>query len=560
MCGIFAILQNITSFNPAISKSFITKEFMKGQSRGPENSILKEINNNLILGFHRLAINGLDDISNQPICIDGVYLICNGEIYNYKYILQNLNISPRTNSDCECIIHLYKKYGIQYTLENLDGVFSFVLYDSNTQQIYAARDPFGVRPMYIGTDKQDVIVISSLLKQIEGFDIHVTDFPSGSYININFSPMNTIHISDYMRYTNFNYNMNITPINSLDYCCSTIYNLLIESVKKRVVNSERNLACLLSGGLDSSLISAIVAKWVPKGKLQTYSIGMMGGSDLKYAKMVSNHIDSNHTEIILTEQEFFDAIPEVIYNIESYDTTTVRASVGNYLVAKYISQHSDAKVIFNGDGSDELTGGYMYFHNCPSNIEFDYECKRLLNDIQYFDVLRSDRTISCHGLEARTPFLDRTFVNHYLSLPIEHRNHNNGHKMEKWLLRKSIEENEPNLLPSDVLWRSKEAFSDGVSSHNNSWYEIIQDKLKTHYSEEDFKRKCEKYDHNKPTTVEQLYYRELFESSFHNKSKIIPYFWMPKYSNATDSSARKLNIYSKFNKSRKTNLTIDVNI
>jgi asparagine synthase (glutamine-hydrolysing) len=279
--------------------------------------------------------------------------------------------------------------------------------------------------------------------------------------------------------------------------------------------------------------------------------------------MVSEHINSNHTEIILSEQEFFDAIPEVIYNIESYDTTTVRASVGNYLVAKYISEHSDAKVIFNGDGSDELTGGYMYFHNCPNNMEFDYECKRLLNDIQYFDVLRSDRTISCHGLEARTPFLDRTFVNNYLSLPIEFRNHNNNknsnNKIEKWLLRQSIQENDPELLPNNVLWRSKEAFSDGVSSHNKSWYEIIQDRLNSQYSENDFKSKCEKYNHNKPTTVEQLYYRELFDSHFHNKDKIIPYFWMPKYSNVTDSSARKLDIYKEKNKMSKTNLTIDDN-
>ena len=563
MCGIFAVLQKISSFNKSISKSIISKEFMKGQSRGPENSVLKEINNNLILGFHRLAINGLDDISNQPICIDGIYLICNGEIYNYKHILKNLNITPQTNSDCECIIHLYKKYGIQYTLENLDGVFSFLIYDSNIQQIYAARDPFGVRPMYIGTNNEDIVVISSLLKQTEGFNIRTTDFPSGSYINIHISSMNILHISDYKKYTNFNYNMGLIPITNIDYCYSTIYNLLIESVKKRVINSERNLACLLSGGLDSSLISAIVAKWVPKGQLQTFSIGMMGGSDLKYAKMVSEHINSNHTEIILSEQEFFDAIPEVIYNIESYDTTTVRASVGNYLVAKYISEHSDAKVIFNGDGSDELTGGYMYFHNCPNNMEFDYECKRLLNDIQYFDVLRSDRTISCHGLEARTPFLDRTFVNNYLSLPIEFRNHNNNknsnNKIEKWLLRQSIQENDPELLPNNVLWRSKEAFSDGVSSHNKSWYEIIQDRLNSQYSENDFKSKCEKYNHNKPTTVDQLYYREIFDSHFHNKDKIIPYFWMPKYSNVTDSSARKLDIYKEKNKMSKTNLTIDVN-
>jgi len=288
---------------------------------------------------------------------------------------------------------------------------------------------------------------------------------------------------------------------------------------------DTNLACLLSGGLDSSLISAMVAKFVPKGQLQTYSIGMTGGTDLYYAKMVSNHICSNHTEIVLTEFEFFDAIKEVIYNIESYDTTTVRASVGNYLVSKYIKNNSDAKVIFNGDGSDELTGGYMYFHNCPSNIEFDHECKRLLSDIQYFDVLRSDRSISCHGLEARTPFLDRSFVHQYLSLPIEYRNFNNSQQIEKWLLRKSIEIMDNNLLPKEVLWRNKEAFSDGVSSQNRSWFEIIQEKLDDIYTDEKFEEKKNLFTFNTPQTKEQLYYREIFESFYQGKENVIPYFW-----------------------------------
>ena len=270
---------------------------------------------------------------------------------------------------------------------------------------------------------------------------------------------------------------------------------------------------------------------------------MTGGSDLAYAKMVSTHINSNHTEIILTEDDFFNAIKDVIYSIESYDTTTVRASVGNYLIAKYISEHSDAKVIFNGDGSDELTGGYMYFHNCPSDIEFDFECKRLLKNIQYFDVLRSDRCISSHGLEARTPFLDRTFVHSYLSLPINIRNHNNGNKIEKYLLRKSIEQIDPNLLPYDVLWRAKEAFSDGVSSQEKSWFEIIQSKLEDKYSNETFEKLKKKYDCNPPTTKEQLYYREIFENNYPDKGYIIPHFWMPQYTNATDSSARNLKIY-----------------
>lgn len=544
MCGIFALLQNKSN---TTNMDLISENFMRGSSRGPENSKLEKINENLILGFHRLAINGLTDTSMQPIKTDGIILICNGEIYNYKQIFSNLNYKPVTDSDCEAIIPLYRKYGIAYTLENLDGVFSFLLFDSKNNVGYIARDPFGIRPLYFGMN-HNKMYFSSLLKQISNLCIECFNFKAGCYLKFKLTN-NNFFIDHPVKYTNFIYNMNnrlfSLEIDSLEDSFKLVYNSLFEAVKKRVITMERNLACLLSGGLDSSLISALVSKFVPKGQLKTFSIGMTGGSDLYYAKSVANHINSNHTEIILTEHEFLDNIEQVIYEIESYDTTTVRASVGNYLVAKYISTHSDAKVIFNGDGSDELTGGYMYFHNCPNNIEFDYECKRLLRDIQYFDVLRSDRTISCHGLEARTPFLDRSFVHNYLSLPIKHRNFNTYNGMEKWLLRKSIEFMDNNLLPKNVLWRTKEAFSDGVSSLQKSWYEIIQERLEDKYTDQDLKDSKKKYQHNPPETKEQLYYREIFERYYDSKAKVIPYFWMPKYTNAKDASARSLEVYKK---------------
>ena len=584
MCGIFALLASLHTNDSSNIYSLIEPFFLKGQSRGPEFSTMEHFNRNLFLGFHRLAINGLDKQSNQPICIKsndntdtGIYLICNGEIYNYKSIYNQLGVTPNTNSDCESILHLYKKYGIKYTLENLDGVFAFVLYDSNINTVFVARDPFGVRPLYYGETKNKHIVFSSLLKQVSGLCDKCDNFRAGTYMAYSINNNDyTISIPQTV-YTAFNYNHKIVANsisisidnNELSRYYGMIYNTLVEAVKKRVITMERNLACLLSGGLDSSLISAIVSKFVPKGQLQTYSIGMSGGSDLKYAKMVSNHIDSKHTEIILSEDDFFSAIPDVIYNIESYDTTSVRASVGNYLVAKYISEITDAKVIFNGDGSDELTGGYMYFHNCPSDIEFDYECKRLLSNLQYYDVLRSDRCISCHGLEPRTPFLDRTFVHEYLSLPISIRNHNNNNNIEKYLLRQSVNVMDPLLLPKDVLWRTKEAFSDGVSSQENSWYTIIQSKLDSKYTNEEFIQKCSQYTINPPTTKEQLYYREVFESYYPNQAHVIPAYWMPRYCDATDSSARQLDVYKKKNgvassssssTKLRTKLTIDVNI
>jgi len=546
MCGIFALLHNKKEI---LNMDLISNNFMKGKSRGPESSKFEIINDRLILGFHRLAINGLNNTSMQPLNIDGVFLICNGEIYNYKQIYSNLNYNPVTESDCEAIIPLYKKYGIKYTLQNLDGVFSFILFDVNKNEGYIARDPFGVRPLYMGI-QNNCFYFSSLLKQISDLSAECLNFEAGTYIQFQIPPNKqkyTIHSP--VTYTTFNYNMSNrlfnSGIDSLEMSYKIVYNSLFEAVKKRVITMERNMACLLSGGLDSSLISALVAKFVPSGQLQTYSIGMPGGSDLQYAKLVAKHINSNHTEIMVSDKEFLQSIDEVIYQIESYDTTTVRASVGNYLVAKYISENSDAKVIFNGDGSDELTGGYMYFHKCPNNIEFDYECKRLLNDIQYFDVLRSDRTISCHGLEARTPFLDRSFVHNYLSLPIEHRNFNKYDGMEKWLLRKSVEVSDSNLLPKEVLWRTKEAFSDGVSSMQKSWYEIIQEKLEDKYTDEYLNESKLKYKHNPPQTKEQLYYREIFEKYYGLKGEVIPYFWMPKYCYASDSSARSLEIYKK---------------
>ena len=556
MCGIFGILNN----NKSINDDIIMKNFQKGFKRGPENSIYKEIQENLNFGFHRLAINGLDEISNQPIEDDGVVVICNGEIYNYKELYQEYEFTPKTNSDCEVIIHLYKKFGIEKTLELLDGVFALALYDTRDKSIYPklylARDPYGVRPLYIFKNKKqndscfkdydNVVIFGSELKMLVPF---YNELGSGSY------KYSAEHIKP-NTYTIFYYNNNewilsykdltygIKPMVPYDYTseesvCEEIYKRLDAAVKKRVVTSDRPLACLLSGGLDSSLITSLVHKHY-KGTLETFSIGMPGSEDLKYSKQVAEFLGTKHTQIVLSEDEFFDAIPDVIQNIESYDTTTVRASVGNYLIGKYIKQFSEAKVIFNGDGSDELAGGYMYFHAAPSEKDFDIECKSLLRYIHTFDVLRSDKSISSNGLEPRTPFLDKSFVQFYLSIPLKMRCHKNQNRCEKYLLRKAFDNK--NLLPDNVLWRTKEAFSDGVSSQKKSWFEIIDEKITEKY---DSLYKVQKtFDHINPVTQEQRYYRTLFDNEYPNTSHIIPFYWMPKWTNALDSSARTLKVYS----------------
>ena len=538
MCGIFAYVSKVNNTGVTHIASILKKEFNKGRSRGPESSSFIKLNQkNIWLGFHRLAINGLNNESNQPFCISGVYLICNGEIYNYRELYNILKINdfsfcPRSTSDCEVIIHIYLKYGIYYLLDILDGVFGFVLYDTNINVMYVARDPYGVRPLYIsrlnylsGNIKN--VIIASELKQLSKFEGVITHVPPGSFITL-LLDHETDSIENIIseKYSSVGFSKKLPSSNIYEF----IYNSLYHAVRKRVIGTtQRPIACLLSGGLDSSTITALVNSFLPKGVLETYSIGLPGSTDLIYARKVADYLGTKHTEVLLTEDSFFESIPEVIKVIESYDTTTVRASVGNYLVAKYIRDNSVAKVIFNGDGSDEVTGGYKYFNFVTDPLEFDKECRRLLGDIYLFDVLRSDKSISSNGLEPRTPFLDRSFVQNYLSIPPEMRCHSLNKKGEKYLLRESIENMNPGLLPSDVLWRTKEAFSDGVSGTERSWYQIIHEKLSN--SDNSKIPKIE---------LEKVYYHDIFQKEYPGREGILPYYWMPRYIKTDDPSARTI--------------------
>jgi len=537
MCGIFAI----------IGKSPVSDETLetlsnKSAHRGPEFSTLSRLDSNVALGFHRLAINGLNSESHQPIVRGDVQVICNGEIYNYKEIYEELNISPNTDSDCEVLLHLYEKYGVDGMCQTIDGVYAFVLVDMEKGVTFVGRDTYGVRPLFIA-EGEGFTALASEMKQLTDADFRVKDikqFTPGTFAKL---CNGSGSIVEEKRYANFPFMTRMQIPYPSEYIIykyiGQIAVRLQEAVKKRVTTSDRPIACLLSGGLDSSLITALVAQhFEDRSKLETYSIGLKGSEDLKYAEMVAQYLGTNHTSIVVSEEDFLAAIPEVIYAIESYDTTTVRASVGNFLVAKYIKEHSEAKVIFNGDGSDEMSGGYLYFHEAPAPRDFDLECKRLLSNIHYFDVLRSDRCISYHGLEARTPFLDRSLVEHYLTIPRELRDHKNCKSCEKYILRHCF--NSQELLPSEVMWRTKEAFSDGVSSDKKSWYETIQDNIP------DFDDGSIDWEnlHNPPKTPEQKYYRSIFERHYGGQGHVIPYFWMPRFTDATDSSARTLNIYN----------------
>ena len=542
MCGILSVVGDTSLFNETT--------FKKGAKRGPEHSVVKIIEEEILFGFHRLAINGLNEKSNQPLTIDNVVLICNGEIYNYKRLYSIMNCVPETDSDCEVIIHMYKKYGIKQTLLMLDGVFAFVLYDKSNQQVYVARDPYGVRPLYMvsimshdSNKFQYSYVFSSEIKMIDQ-DIpgsRVTCFSPGHYLTLTKKV-----VWEYDSVIQYVHDPCIHYFIDKDIQITMLLREALENaVRKRVEVTDRPIACLLSGGLDSSLITALVCKYTDPTKLKTFSIGLPGSEDMIYAEKVAKHLKTDHTSVVVTEDVFFDAIPEVIMAIESYDTTTVRASVGNYLVAKYIKENTDCKVLFNGDGADELMGGYLYLHAAPDALEFDKECRRLLKDIHQFDVLRSDRSISSNGLEPRVPFLDRGFVQFYLSIPPQTRFHKENNQIEKYLIRNAYANT--NILPDEVLWRRKEAFSDGVSKQSRSWYQIIEEKIPSTIVDE-YNQHVQirgSYQDTIPTTPEQYYYRMLFEESYHMRgaSKTIPYYWMPKYVDAKDASARTLSLY-----------------
>uniref|UniRef100_A0A6C0IAW0 asparagine synthase (glutamine-hydrolyzing) n=1 Tax=viral metagenome TaxID=1070528 RepID=A0A6C0IAW0_9ZZZZ len=517
MCGIFAYIGN------SIDHDRIKESFDQIKSRGPDHSALIKINN-IHFGFHRLSINDLSPLGNQPLSLDNLTLICNGEIYNYHQLKSEFNFQTSSQSDCEIILHLYKHFNgdISKIVNNLDGEYSFIIHDSVNNEIYVARDPFGVRPLFFGSNDSGEYFFCSELKGLYKICDNVQQFPSGAWLKYSNKELVKWFDKNFVVDNSIILEQEIYP---------KIRDLFYKAVNKRLM-SDRPVCCLLSGGLDSSLVASIVAKQFPRGHIHTFSIGMEDSPDLFYAKKVADFIGSTHHELVLTEQEFLDAIPETIKVIESYDTTTVRASVGNYLISKYIAQTTDFKVVFNGDGSDEF-GSYLYFGKAPTSVEFHKEANRLLDEIMYFDLLRSDRSISGNGLEARVPFLDIEFARYFASIPPIFKMHS---RMEKYILRKAFEPE--SLLPREVLWRSKMAFSDGISQKSKSWHTIINNYVDSIIPNDIDNN----FDHCKPVLKESYYYRTIFESIYGPQhSKVIPHFWLPRWcGNIVDPSARCL--------------------
>jgi asparagine synthase (glutamine-hydrolysing) len=582
MCGILAILNNDNDFSPKT----IHEQFQKGRNRGPEFSVLQDIGLNTTFGFHRLAINGLDAGSNQPIVINKVHLICNGEIYNHSDLAAQMAICPQTNSDCEIIIHLYIRYGIQQTLAMLDGVFAFVLCDMRVSagtpfKMFIARDPYGVRPLYSmtqwNTEIPKIVAFSSEIKMLAGLmqsnkltrqsKYRITPFLPGTYQELTFygnhALINETSVSKQcVKYHHLPFS-SLRANYGIDNIFKGIQHYFNKAIEKRYLNTDRPIACLLSGGLDSSSVVASINelhKRVSNKPLETYSIGIQGSEDLRNARIVADYLGTKHSEIILKEEDFFHAIKNTIYNIETFDTTTVRASIPNSEICRRIALTSEAKVIFNGDGADELFGGYIYEYKAPDAIAFDADIRRLLDNIYKHDVRRSDGSISSHGLEPRTPFLDRALVQFVLSIDPELRFHVRHQECEKYLFRRAfsreycVNSNNEQLLPDCILWRTKEAFSDGVSgSKERSLFQILQEQITTFLdltsTKEERTQMMTQYEHLPPSTDEQYYYRMVFDEHFPNCANVVTDFWMPRFVQSNDPSARTLTMYSSLTQS-----------
>lgn len=545
MCGIWAYFTK-----DEVDSELLCHAFNQIQARGPDRSCFVPVHGiiNFFLGFHRLSIMDPTTNGDQPFHHehdDGrvTYTLCNGEIYNFHQLKEEHGLETVSNSDCEVIPLLYEKYGIDFLLDNLEGEFAYIIVDFDRKNklvdVHISRDPCGVRPLFICYMEQTVALCSEIKGLVGLGDCTINPFPPGSYMKLQFLSDGKIR-TRFRNYYNFDFPL-LRTINTEEEALTLVHNEFTRAVTSRL-EADRPLACLLSGGLDSSLVASIASKYLREHgqRLKTFSIGMPGATDKQYAELAAKFIDSDHTHIEFTKEEFIAAVEEVIRVTETYDITTVRASTGQYLLSKWISDNTNYKVVLIGDGSDELFGGYMYFHNAPTPEDFHQENCRLLKEIHLYDVLRADRGIAGNGLEARVPFLDGKFIKAVLTIAPEIRMPKDG--MEKWLLRAAFDTGE--YLPHEVLFRKKEAFSDGVSSHEKSWYEIVQDHADNMYTDEELEEAKTTYSHCPPPNKEALYFHKTFEKFFGDHKRVIPKYWLPLWcGNVTEPSARILDAY-----------------
>jgi asparagine synthase (glutamine-hydrolysing) len=536
MCGIFCVFEKNVKINDNVKNGF-----QAIQHRGPDRSQLKQIGHNAVMGFHRLAIMDVDKKADQPFTRKTTHLVCNGEIFNHKQLEKKYTMTDKlqSQSDCEKLMyfpHSFNKY--HKCIPEIDGEFAVVLYNSRLNRILLTRDPFGVRPLFVGFSKGRVCVSSEAKALLELSKIIIPFLPGHyAYLDVNkimqtktdIECRNSMQMIPYFDFSFYNANVESVkygPIRQIN-----INNILHKAVSKRMM-SDRKIGCLLSGGLDSSLITSIVHQLInDKTQLHCFTIGLENSMDVIAAKKVAAHLNlKNHHIIEFTVQDGFDAIEQVIYSLESYDITTIRASVPQYLMAKYIKENTDIKVLLSGEGADELFAGYQYSKKAPSDSSLHEDTINLLKELYLFDNLRTDRTMAAFGLEVRVPFLDKFLTDYIMALPPKLRMCSN--RIEKNLLRSSFldKSNPDKYLPYEILYRNKEAFSDAVSSKETSWYKtLIEQFIEPIVSDLEFDEIKQTNKFNKPLTKEAAYYRKIFNEKFNGHGKLIPHFWMPKW-------------------------------
>ena len=522
MCSIIGYL------GTSISAQDLRAGFDKTISRGPDDTRMLHIGA-ATLGFHRLAIMGLHPEGMQPFTRDGSALVCNGEIYGFRPIRERLIAEGETfesESDCEILLPLYEREGLDM-FRGLDAEFAMVIYDARRGGLVAARDPIGIRPLYYGYDAEGAIIFASEAKNLVGLVHDVMPFPPGHYYADG-------------KFTCYRDMTQVDAVceDDLETVCTNIREKLIAGVQKRL-DADAPLGFLLSGGLDSSLVCAISAKLLKK-PIRTFAIGMRSDAiDLKYAREVAEYLHADHTEVIITREDVLQALPEVVALLGTYDITTIRASIGMYLVCKAIHEQTDLRVLLTGEISDELFG-YKYTDFAPSAAEFQREAQKRVRELWAYDVLRADRCISVHSLEARVPFGDLDFVRYVMSIDPELKL--NRHGVGKYLLRRAFAGE--GLIPESIIWREKAAFSDAVG---HSLADGLKALAARRYTDSEFEARRRKYDYARPFTKEALLYRELFERHYPGQAEMIPGFWMPNPAwagcDVGDPSARYLSNY-----------------
>ena len=508
-------------------------------SRGPDDTRVIRTENGGFLGFNRLSIMGLTSSGMQPFTRGKDAVVCNGEIYGFRPIrklLEEEGCRFESDSDCEILLPLYARYGTDM-FRHLDAEFALILYDSSSDTLIAARDPIGIRPLYYGYTAGGSVVFASEPKNLTEICGRIMPFPPGHYYKngqfISYRDMSNVSAKSSV----------FSPADpycrdSMPAILKNIHDKLVSGVEKRL-DADAPVGYLLSGGLDSSLVCGIAAKYSEK-PLRTFAIGMdKDAIDLKYAREVADYIHSDHTEVIMTTADVLAALEPVVKALATYDITTIRASIGMYLVCRYIHEHTDIRVLLTGEISDELFG-YKYTDFAPDAEAFQKEAEKRIREIHMYDVLRADRCISVHSLEARVPFGDLDFVDYVMHIDPERKLNRYG--IGKYLLREAFADDP--VIPESIRLREKAAFSDAVG---HSMRDDLQAYAETLYSDREFHERRRRYYHAVPFTKESLLYRELFEKYYPDQSEMIADFWMPnkawKGCNVNDPSARVLSNY-----------------